>query len=78
MTKHYAFQCTSLHNFDQLFVFFQQNSYPICVVSDDVIKSVEVRYRKARKLLAIYPLSFDSLVDLHFRVQTVFIQFLTL
>ena len=54
---------------------FQQNSYPICVVSDDVTKSVEVCHRKACKLLGINSLSFDSLVDLHFRVQTVLINF---
>ena len=58
--------------------FFQQNSYPICVISDDITKSVEVRHRKACKLLDINSLSFDSLVDIHFRVQTVFNQFLTL
>ena len=57
---------------------FQQNSYPICVVSIDVKKGVEVRYRKSCKLLGTYSLSFDSLFDLHFRVQTVFNQFLTL
>ena len=55
--------------------FFQQNSYPFCVVSDDVTKCVEVRHRKACKLLGINSLSFHSLVDLHFRVQTVFNQF---
>ena len=54
---------------------FQQNSYPICVVSHDVTKSVEVRHRKACKLLGINSLLFDSLVDLHFRVQTVFNHF---
>ena len=41
-------------------------------------KSVEVRYRKACKLLCINSLSFDSLVDLHFRLQTVFNQSLNL
>ena len=58
--------------------FFQQNSYSICVVSDDVTQSVEVRHRKACKLLGINSLSFDSLFDLHFRVKTVFNHFLTL
>ena len=57
---------------------FQQSSYPFCVVSDDVTKCVEVRHRKACKLLCINALSFHSLVNLHFRVQTVFSQFLTL
>ena len=47
----------------------------ICVVSDDVTKSVEVCHRKACKLLGINSLSFNSLVDLHFRVQTAFNQF---
>ena len=55
--------------------FFQKESYPICVVSDDVTKRVEVRHRKACKLLGINSLSFDSLVDLDFRVQTVFNHF---
>ena len=55
--------------------FFQKNSYPICVVSDGVTKSVEVRHRKACKLVGINSLSFDSLVELHFRVQTVLIIF---
>ena len=54
---------------------FQQNSYPFCVVSDDVTKSVEVRHRKACKLLSINSFSFHGLVDLRFRVQTVFNQF---
>ena len=32
---------------------FQQKSYPFCLVSDDVTKSVEVRHRKVCKLLGI-------------------------
>ena len=61
------------------FFFFQQNSYLFCVVSDAFCdKYVEVRHRKACKLPGINSLSFHSLVDLHFRVQTVFNQFLTL
>ena len=47
----------------------------MCVVSDDITKSVEVRHRKACMLIGINSLSFDSLVDLHFRVQTVLIKF---
>ena len=59
--------------------FFQQNSYPFCVVvSDDVTKCVEVRHKKACKLLGINSLSFYSLVYLYSRVQTGFNQFLTL
>ena len=48
---------------------FQQNLYLFCVVSDDITKSVEVRHKKACKLLDINSLSFHCLVNLHFRVQ---------
>ena len=53
----------------------EQNSCPFFVVNDDVTEIVEVRHRKACELLNINSLSFHSLVDLHFDVQTVLIKF---
>ena len=60
------------------FFFFQQNSYPFCVVSDDVTKWVEVRHRIASKLLGINSLSLHSLVDYISEYKQFLINFLTL
>ena len=49
--------CKISIDFFFFFFFFQQNSYLVCVVSDDVPKCVEVRHRKACKLLGINSLS---------------------